>query len=130
MAFEKRRMERRKVTYYLPVTEPGSSRLVGVVVDITPRGFKLDTGEKTPVGQVRRFVINLSDEVAPPSARIFLGCSRWCRADFMDSSSYKVGYEFINVTQDNAKFFTRLYEDYGAKTGQSREYDSSDYIWK
>ncbi len=128
MGIEKRRMERRKVSYYLPVTEPGSSKLLGVVMDISPSGFKLDSDEKIPVGMVKRFFINLPDEVAPQSARTFTGRSRWCHPDSYDPSSFTVGYEFLNASQDNVRFFMRLYEDYG--TRENRDYNRADYYWK
>ncbi len=130
MRFEKRKTERRRVSYYLPVTEPGSTRLLGVVMDISPKGFRLDTGEKIPVGQIKRFFIHMPDEVAPRSARTFHGCSRWCRQDDIDSASFTVGYEFVYVSQDNARFFQRLFEEYGSSSGESRESNSADYIWR
>ncbi len=130
MANEKRKLQRRKVFYYLPVTEPGTTRVVGVVMDISQKGFKLDSGENTPVGQVRRFYINLPNEIAPSNARTFTGCSRWCHPDHFDPSSFTVGYEFVNVSQDNANFFQRLFDTYGAQASTGREYNSSDYFWK
>lgn len=128
MTMDKRKMERRKVSYYLPVTEPGSKRVLGVVMDISLNGFKLDTGEKIPVGTVKRFYIDLPDEFAPISARMFTGRSRWCHPDYYDPSSFTVGYEFLNVSQDNATFFERLYEDYGS--AEDKDFNRSDYYWK
>jgi hypothetical protein len=129
MAMEKRQAERRKVSYYLPLTEPGGTRQVGVVMDISLRGFRMDSGEKIPIGQVRRFHINLPDDVAPQSARTLTGCSRWCHPDTLDPSSYTVGYEFVNVSQDNSMFIKRLFESYGTSSGLRREFES-DYIWR
>jgi len=130
MPADKRKADRRSVSYYLPVTEPGTGRLLGVVIDISLKGFKLDGQEKTPLGQVKRFYINLPDDIAPQSARTFTARSKWCRPDKIDPSSFVVGYEFINISPENALFFQRVFEMYGAQKSASRSKDSDDYLWK
>lgn len=127
---EKRKLVRRKVNYYLPVTDPTSSKVLGVVMDISPEGFKLDSGERTQIGEVRRFYIHLPDEIAPHSARVFTGRSRWCRPDYIDPASFTVGYEFVNISENNARFFQRLFETYGTKSNQTAEYNAADYYWR
>ncbi len=130
MAAEKRKMERRKVSYYLPVTEPGTTKPLGVVIDISLTGFELETNEQTPVGQVKHFYINLPEEVAPKAARTFGGRCRWCRQDDFDPSSFTVGYEFVTVSQANAAFFKRLFEEYGVQADKAKSYNRDDYFWK
>ncbi len=130
MVMEKRKLARRKVSYYLPVTDPSSSKVLGVVMDISPQGFKLDSGDKSLVGEVKRFHINLPDEIAPQPGRTFIGRSRWCHPDQLDPSSFTVGYEFLNISEDNATFFQRVFETYGTKSSENREYNASDYFWK
>jgi hypothetical protein len=130
MVMEKRKWVRRKVYYYLPVTDPATSRMLGVVMDLSPEGFKLDSVEKTLVGEVKRFYIDLPDEIAPQPARVFTGRSRWCHPDYIDPTSFTVGYEFLNISDENAAFFQRLFETYGTKSSESQDYNASDYFWK
>jgi hypothetical protein len=130
MVIEKRKLVRRKVYYYLPVTEPGTSRVLGVVMDISPEGFKLDSEAKVLMGEVRRFYIHLPDEIAPQAARLFTGRSRWCHPDYVDPFSFTIGYEFLNISEDNAAFFQRLFDTYGTKSTEGGEYNAPDYFWK
>lgn len=130
MATDKRKMERRKVSYYLPVSEPGNSHLIGVVIDVSLGGFKLDGTARVPIGQVRRFFIDLPDSVAPHFSRTFSGRCCWCRSDDLDPSSFCTGYEFVNMTSGNLSFFQRLYNEYGIKPDARLDRDSSGYMWK
>ncbi len=130
MPANKRKADRRNVAYYLAVTEPGTNKFLGVVLDISSKGFKLDGQAKTPDGTVRRFYINLPDDIASQSARTFTARSKWCRPDKIDPSSYVVGYEFINISPENAAFFQQIFEAYGAQKSAGRDRGSDDYIWK
>ncbi len=130
MPSNKRKADRRKISYYVPVSEPGTKKFLGVVLDISSKGFKLDGQPKTPDGAVRRFYINLLDDLAPESARTFTARSKWCRPDRFDPTSFVVGYEFINISEENAAFFQQLFEAYGSQKTGGREKDNDDYIWK
>jgi hypothetical protein len=130
MATEKRRIERRNVSYYIPVTEAGTARLVGVIMDISLGGFKLDSPEQIPKGRVNNFHIDLPKDIAPQSALIFTGRSKWCRPDYIDPSTYNVGYEFLNISQANAQVFQQIFEKYGSQPGDGRRNNSDDYMWR
>ena len=126
---EKRKLERRNVTYYIKVNEAGTARILGVIMDISPGGFRLDSREQIPEGIVKNFSIDLPNDVAPQSARMFSGRSKWCRPDYIDPTTYNVGYEFINISKSNAVLLQRIYENYGSKSGQNNR-NSNDYLWK
>jgi hypothetical protein len=129
MAVEKRRLERRNVTYYITVNEAGTPRILGVIMDISPGGFRLDSREQIPEGIIRNFYIDLPNDEAPKSARMFTGRSKWCQPDYIDPTSYNVGYEFINISKGNAVFFQRFYEQYGSKSGDGKR-NNNDYLWR
>jgi hypothetical protein len=129
MNTEKRKAERRKVTYYIPVTEYKTRRVVGVLMDIGSKGIRLDSTDKVAIGQVRQFFIDLPNEFAQESARIFTGSCRWCIPDEIDPTSCVAGYEFVNPSRDNAAFFQRIFDTYSVKSNRS-QFDNSDYMWK
>ena len=127
---EKRRKARRTVTYYIPVAEAGTSRMLGVLMDISPGGCKIESREQIPRGNANNFYIELPNDFAPRSDRLFAGRSKWCRHDQFDPSIYYVGYEFINISEGNAAFFQRIYEKYGSQPSESRRNNEDDYLWK
>jgi len=129
MTTEKRRIQRRNVTYYINLNEAGTSRTLGVLMDISPGGFRLDSRDQIPEGIVRNFCVDLPNNVAPQSARTFTGRSKWCRPDYIDPTTYNVGFEFINISKGNAGLFQQIYENYGSKSGDSKR-NNNDYLWR
>jgi hypothetical protein len=130
MANEKRRIERRNISYYIPVSEFGTTRTLGVILDISLGGFKIDSREQVPSGRIKNFYIDLPNDVAPQFARTFTGRSIWCRPDHIDPTSYNVGYEFVNISQANELVVQHIFENYGLKPGDSKRSNNNDYLWK
>mgnify|MGYP001766369485 CR=1 FL=1 len=128
MAFERRTMERKKLSYYLPVTDAIASRPRGVMLDISLGGFRLDSREPIPNGQVDHFRLSLTKDIAPATSLVFIGRSKWCRQDHIDPSSYNIGYELINMSAENILVFQRMLEKYGARS--SGKENGYDHLWK
>ncbi len=129
MAAEKRRIERRTVSYYIPVSDAATSKLIGVIIDLSPIGFKLDCREQIPAGRVKNFRIELPTDLGTQTYMNFSGRSRWCRRDYVDPSSYNVGYEFVNVSPNTAQVFQRLFDKYGSKNNIGGR-NNDDYMWR
>jgi len=127
---EKRRIVRRNVSYYIPVVEANTTRLAGVMLDISLGGFKLDSREQIPQGSINKFYINLPDDTTLHTSGIFIGRSKWCSPDYFDPSTYNVGYEFVNVSSDNAFLFQHLLEKFGSQPGEGRRNDNDNYLWQ
>ena len=79
MVSEKRRLERRIVTYYIPVTDVGTSKLLGVILDISPRGF--NDLPRTSACHVNNFRIELPSDFGSQSSLSFSGRSKWCHRE-------------------------------------------------
>ena len=128
MTTEKRKIARRNVSYYIPVIEADTTRLVGVILDISLGGLKIDSREPIPSGRIKEFYINLPNDIAPQSAGVFTGRSKWCSPDYIDPSTYYVGYEFVNVSQDNALLFQNIFEKFGSKPDAGRRNNDGNYL--
>ena len=60
----KRKINRRDFTYYMPVTDDLTKQLLGYLSDISTGGFKLDSQKEIRPGQDFRLHIDLSAEIA------------------------------------------------------------------
>ena len=116
MVKEQRKLNRRSFSYYMPVKDAESARQVGIMTDISLRGFKLDCRQPVPSGQVRRFRLDLTAEVAPRAFLEFAGRSKWCHPDYIEPSTYNVGFEIVDITPDDARSYQRVFEIYGSQT--------------
>ena len=131
MTKERRKIDRRNFSYYMPVTDAASTEQVGIMTDISLGGFKLDSREPIPSGQVNRLRLNLTNEIAPQASLVFLGRSRWCQPDYIDPSIYNVGFEVVNMPPGDTIIFQRMFEKYGsqADSSQTNSYQNN-YLWK
>ena len=129
MIKERRTMDRRNLLYYLQVTDATSTERVGIMVDISPGGFKLDSREPIPNGSINRLRVNITNDVASQASLVFAGRSKWCRPDHIEPSIYNVGFEVINLSPMDALIYQRVFEKYGSQTNAIGN-NKDNYLWK
>ena len=112
---ERRRIERRSFSYYMPVSDFATSQQAGVMTDISPGGFKLDSRQPIPAGKVNRFRLNLTSDLAPRAFLVFSGRSKWCQPDTLYPSIYNIGFEITNISPEDKPIFQRIFEQYGSQ---------------
>lgn len=124
---EQRKKERKNLSYYLPVSDVDSTKQIGILVDISPEGFKLDSPEPIPDGQVCHFRLYLTNAISTQDSLVFSGRSKWCRPDYINPSTYNVGFELVDMSPEDAQLFQNLFEKYGSKP---QVFNSHKYPWK
>lgn len=126
---DKRKIDRREFTYYMPVTDDITKQLIGYLTDISTGGFKLDSPKPIPNGQDFRMHIELTADVAEKNSMVFIARSKWCRPDHIDPNTYNVGFEIMNMSPSDMVIFQRMFDKYGAKNASSKK-GSDDYLWR
>jgi len=125
----KRKINRRDFTYYMPVTDDLTKQLLGYLSDISTGGFKLDSQKEIRPGQDFRLHIDLSAEIADKTSMVFIARSKWCRRDHVDPNTFNVGFEIINISPSDMAIFQRMFEKYGSQN-TTRSKSSDDYMWR
>ena len=113
MLKEHRKMERRDFSYYMSVSDAETDEHVGIMTDISLGGFKLDSRQPIPNGQLSHLRLELSDDITPQAGLDFFGRSKWCRPDYFGPSIYNVGFEIVNILPDDKIILQRVLERYG-----------------
>ena len=129
MVKEQRKMDRRNFSYYMPVTDADSSKQVGIMTDISLIGFKLDSRQPIPKGQVNHLRLDLTYDLAPQASLVITGQSRWCHPDYVEPTIYNVGFEIVNLAPDEKVILQRVYERYGSKNNGIVN-NNGNYLWK
>ncbi len=129
MEKDKRRKDRRVISYYLPILEAGSQKPIGIMMDISPRGLRIDCRTLIPEGQVNHMRINLAPEMTPKTSLEFFGRAKWCRPDNYDPSLYNAGFEVFDISPVDALLYNRISIQYGLSPDNG-ETSSADYLWK
>jgi hypothetical protein len=129
MVDERRKIDRRTFSYYIPVTDAVSEERVGIMMDISLGGFRIDSKEPIPGGKINRLRLNLSEDIASQPFLKFAGRSIWCHPDYIDPSIYNVGFEIISLSPSDTLIYKRLFEKYGSQSDGIGK-NNYDFLWK
>lgn len=126
---ERRRLDRKDISYYMQVVDSVTQELVGSLADISSGGFKLDSQNPIPLNKDFRFRMDLTSEVANKPFMIFVARSKWCKIDPLDPFCYNVGFQLINISPGDFEIFNRMMERYGTKHENMRIDPRHSNIW-
>jgi hypothetical protein len=124
---ERRRVDRRAFSYYMRLMNEKTGELVGHLADISTGGFKMESQKPIPSNMDFRFRIDLTSDVANVPYLVFSARSKWCQRDHIDTSSFNVGFEIIDMNTAELEIFSRMFEKYGSKSNRGSE---QDYLWR
>ena len=117
---ERRRLERKKFSYYMRLIDSDTQELVGHLSDISTGGFKMDSQSPIPPNKDIRFRMDLTSEVANKPSMVFVARSKWCEVDPLDPFIYNVGFQLINISPTDIDIFNRMMEKYGTKPNDKK----------
>jgi len=110
---EKRNSRRRSFSYYMQAVDDNTEEVIGYLVDISSRGFRLDCKAQIPINQNYSLRFELTDEVAEKGFMVLVARSKWCRLDEIDPFVYNVGFQLISVDPADVAIFRRIVAKYG-----------------
>ena len=108
---KKRISERKNLVYYLKVTDTETNQPLGHAVDISNQGFMLIVGKPIEPEALFQLKMLLPEEIQGNRYFEFSSMSRWCRQDD-DPDYYNVGFQFANVSAEDAQLISRVIEKY------------------
>ena len=112
---DRRRLDRKDFSYYMPLIDCDTKELVGHLADISSGGFRMDSLSPIPPNKDIQLHLDLTSEVAIKPFIIFVARSKWCKVDPLDPFCYNVGFQLINISPEDVKTFNRLMEKYGTQ---------------
>jgi len=108
---ERRKIKRRHLLYYGRVYDETAQEFLGYLVDITENGFML-LGEKSyPLDQVRRFKLEITDDVDTHPYINFTAKSIWCETD-INPQNFNTGFEITQIKPTDREIIQRIVEKY------------------
>ncbi len=113
---EHRNAKRRNFAYYMHVNDETTKEVVGTILDVSAKGFRIDSHRPLPINQDFRFRIDVTNEVAKDKSFIkFVARSRWCKLDMTDPSLYDAGFEIMSISSQDYEIYQRIIEKYSSK---------------
>jgi len=109
---EQRSVTRRHLAFYLRVFDGMSSRVVGHLIDISPKGLMLLCDEAVAVNEEYRLRMRLPEDFAASGEILFQAVSRWCRPD--DNPDFFItGFQIQDLEGEAESSISQLIEEFG-----------------
>jgi Tfp pilus assembly protein PilZ len=107
-----RSIKRRHLFFYLQVTDLDSKKLLGYVVDITPKGLKIVSENDLAINKELNLKMNLPDEIGKTQQLQFRAKVVWCGAD-VNSDFYAIGLEMMDQDEQLIAIVEEMVNEYG-----------------
>jgi len=112
---ERRKYQRRSISYYLRVIDAGTDQMIGHLADITLQGLKMDSQKPLPVNQNYRLRINTTPDVADKDFIEFDTFTRWCELDPLQTGLFEIGFEIYKIAPHDAGIIQRIVDKYSSR---------------
>jgi Tfp pilus assembly protein PilZ len=109
---DKRKQNRKYLTYFSRVIDRRNGRLVGYLADLTTGGALLISDDPHAIGEELRLRMDLPDSYAPRKHIDFNGQVAWCRPD-EDPNFHKTGIHFIDIPSKDLAIIERVLGEFG-----------------
>lgn len=108
---ERRKLPRLKISYYMPLREADTHRIIGHLLNLNEKGLMIDAQQEVPLD--RSFLLRLdTGTVADRSYIEFVAKSRWCRPDPIEPFLFNVGFELREIAPEDAVVLKRVTDLY------------------
>ena len=110
---ERRKHNRRNVSYYLPVMDNNTKQVIGHLMDISPIGLMMDSKIPIPTNLKYTLHLDLMEDIAGQASLEFVAISIWCRPDSIQPYLYNAGFNIMAISPGDLEVVKRIAEKYG-----------------
>ena len=110
---ERRRMNRRNISYYLPVMDSVTKQVIGHIMNLSPIGMMMDSQVPIPANQKFGLHMDLMEEIAGQASLEFVATSIWCLADSIQPFLYNAGFSITEISPADLEVVKQIAEKYG-----------------
>jgi len=110
---ERRKMNRRKISYYLPVMDSTTKQVIGPLMNLSPIGLMMDSQVPIPAHQKLSLHMDLMEEIAGQASLEFVATSIWCMPDSIQPFLYNAGFSITDISPADLEVVKQIAEKYG-----------------
>ena len=97
---EKRRLNRKKLFFYLPVINKDTNEKIGSLINLHQKGLLLTSEKNISIGNNFNIIIKIPENIEHNNDIEAAVISRWSNTS-PNPSFYDTGFEFIQLNHDN-----------------------------
>jgi hypothetical protein len=113
---ERRKFERRNLSYYLPIRDSITEQLIGHLVDVSPIGMMIDCKKNIPTNQNYNLRVEFMNNENGKDQIEFVARCRWCHADKIQPYLYNAGFEIVTIAEDDLLTIKNIANKYGERS--------------
>lgn len=106
-----RKLERKRLIFYLKVFGEKTNRLIGDLVDITTEGIRLIGNRPIKTEITYKLRMDLPREINGKREIIFNARSRWCEKDDR-TDFYNTGFQLMSISPGDVNRIENLIQEY------------------
>ncbi len=110
---DRRRYQRKNLSYYLPIMDNDTEQVLGHLVDISLVGIMIDCKRNIPSGQKFNLRLDLMENMGEKSSVEFAAQCKWCRFDKIQPYLYNAGFEITHISETDLEVIKMISEKYG-----------------
>ena len=114
-ANDRRKLKRQSIAYYMLVMDATTNKTIGHLVDITSKGFMMDTQYEFPMNKVYRLRLDTTADVADKSFIEFTAMSKWTAPDAVELGLFDIGFQIMKIAPSDADIVNRIITKYGTR---------------
>ena len=112
---ERRKSNRRSISYYMRILDAGENQMIGHLADISLQGLKMDSQKPIPVNRNYRLRMYTTSDVADKDSIEFEAASKWCVQDSLDPGLYDIGFEILKIYPHDAEIIQHIIDKYSTR---------------
>lgn len=113
---ERRKTERKHLTFFGRVFDHQTGDPLGTIADITTEGAMVISKEPFETGRFFQFRIDLQENIFGTKELVLEARSLWNKPD-IDPSLFNTGFELCNVTPESAQIIEKIIAEYRIRGG-------------
>jgi hypothetical protein len=111
-SYDKRKLKRRHLIYYLRVFDQKTEKLLGHLVDITSEGIMLVSEQPIEINRPYKVRMALPTEILKREFMVFEAVSLWTKRD-VNPDFFATGFSISGVAEEDVVVVERLINRYG-----------------
>lgn len=113
---DRRKLERKKLVYYLRITNADTREALGQIFDITPEGLSVDLLTPLPLETVYTLQLDLLDPTFEKLFITFKARSKWIQPDRVVLGYYNMGFQIIEIDSEDIPIIEKIIALYAASS--------------
>jgi hypothetical protein len=116
---ERRKIQRKSISYYMRVMDANENQMIGHLADINLTGLRMDS--QVPIEVTKEFRLRLftTSDVADKDYIEFGARAKWCNLNQLDFGVYDIGFEIIKIAAHDAEIIKHIMAKYGSRENSS-----------